>query len=172
MLEIAVGFCALTLLLAAQPIQAATGQAPSPPKAAVFYDKLPGQDQAFAREIAAQVSAAGYAPDLIFLPVLTNHASLTAKRYDLLVLPNARALPLSSAPAIEAYLREGGDLLALGLPAWQSPVFRVNGKWLTRQDYESIIAAQRADHVVEDFTHADLSQWKRSTGDADRQGAI
>ena len=31
-------------------------------------------------------------------------------------LPGARSLPMSAAPAIQGYLQEGGDLLALGLP--------------------------------------------------------
>jgi hypothetical protein len=147
-------------------IQAATNETASPPKAAVFYEGLPGNDQAFAREIALQVRAAGYATEYIYVPILTNRASLTAKRYDLLVLPNARVLPLSAAPAIVNYLHEGGDLLALGLPAWQSPSFQLNGKWLSRQDYDNTVAAQRPNHIVQDFSRADLAQWKRSTGDS------
>lgn len=161
-----VGLLVLAILLAAWPIQAATEQTPTTLKAAVFYDSLPGSDQAFAREVAAQVRAAGYAPDFVFTSVLTNQALLTPKRYDLLALPNARALPIAAASAIVSYLRGGGDLLALGLPAWQSPVFQINGKWLTLQSYEESIAAQRPLHIVEDFERADLSRWARHTGEA------
>ncbi len=161
-----VGLLALAILLAAWPIRAAIEQTPPPLKAAVFYDSLPGNDQSLARDVAAQVRAAGYAPEFIFTSVLTNQALLTPKRYDLLVLPNARALPIVAAPAIVSYLRGGGDLLALGLPAWQSPVFQINGKWLTLQGYEEAIAAQRPQHIVEDFERADLSRWARHTGEA------
>jgi hypothetical protein len=157
---------AFALLLVACSIQAATNETASPPRAAVFYEGLPGNDQAFASEIAAQVRAAGYATEYIYVPILTNRASLTATRYDLLVLPNARILPLSAAPAIVNYLHEGGDLLALGLPAWQSPAFQLNGKWLSRQDYDDTIAAQRPNHIVQDFSRAELAQWHRSTGDS------
>ena len=160
------GILALVFSLAAWAIQAAVEQVPPPLKAAVFYDSLPGSDQAFARDIAAQVRAAGYAPEFVFTPVLTNPALLTPKRYDLLVLPNARVLPIVAAPAIVSYLRGGGDLLALGLPAWQTPVFQVNGKWLTRQGYEEVIAGQRPQHILEDFDHADLSRWTQHTGEA------
>jgi hypothetical protein len=157
---------ALAILLAAWPILAAVEQDPSVPKAAVFYDNLPGLDQAFALDIAAQVRAAGYAPELVYAPVLTNQALLTTKRYDLLVLPNARTLPIAAAPTIEAFLRSGGDLLALGLPAWQTPVFQANGKWLTRESYEEALAAQRQQNTIEDFDHANLSRWTRSSGDS------
>ncbi len=33
--------------------------------------------------------------------------------------------PASSVAAIENYLKQGGDLLALGLPAWDKPLFEV-----------------------------------------------
>jgi hypothetical protein len=157
---------ALACLLAVWAAQAAAEPNPSGPKAAVFYDSLPDQNQAFAREIAEQVRAAGYATELIFTPALTNLGLLTPKRYDLLVLPRARSLPIVAVPAVQAFLRAGGDMLALGLPAWQRPVFLVNGKWLCRESYEQAIAAQRPQHMVEDFEHAELSRWTQSTGDA------
>ena len=43
---------------------------------------------------------------------------------------------MAAAPAIQSYLQEGGDLLALGLPAWQSPLFQVKGQWMSRESYE------------------------------------
>src|ERR1019366_7828793 len=67
--------------------------------AAVFSDRLPGFNETLAREIRGQVQAAGYATVLIGTSVLTNQALLTAKSYDLLVLPGARALPMAAAPA-------------------------------------------------------------------------
>ena len=63
-------------------------------------------------------------------------------------------------------MQAGGDLLALGLPAWQSPLYQIQGKWISRESYEAEIAAQRPQHIVEDFDRADLSRWTRSTGEA------
>ena len=71
----------------------------SPPSAAVFSDALPGFNQALAQEVGAQVRAAGYATEFVSVAVLTNQSLLTAKRYDLLVLPGARSLPIAAAPA-------------------------------------------------------------------------
>jgi len=97
---------------------------------------------------------------------LTNPALLTATHYDLLVLPGARSLPMAAAPAIKGYLQEGGGLLALGLPAWQSPLYPIKGQWVSRDSYEQAVATQRAQHIVEDFARADLSRWTRSAGEA------
>jgi hypothetical protein len=161
------------LWLAAYALFAAVGltSAPAEPgpeqaRAAVFSDHLPGFNETLAQEINGQVQAAGYATEFIGATSLTNAALLTARRYDLLVLPGARALPMAAAAAIKGYLREGGDLLALGLPAWQSPLYQIKGKWVSRESYEAVIAAQRPQHIVEDFDRADLKRWTRSAGDA------
>ncbi|HOC56203.1 MAG TPA: hypothetical protein PKI20_11335 [Verrucomicrobiota bacterium] len=150
------------LCLAGQTI---AGQSGSPLNAAVLSERLPGNNEVLASEIRAQVCAAGYNTDIIGTAILTNQSQLTTGRYDLLVLPSARALPVAAARAIHGFLQAGGDLLALGLPAWESPLFRLNGQWMSRQDYETAIASQRAQHVVEDFVQADLSRWQRTSGE-------
>ena len=156
----------LGLLLVVSLVRAQAGPGTEQPRAAVVSERLPGLDQTLAREVGGQVQAAGYATEFIGTTILTNQTLLTAKSYELLVLPGARSLPMAAAPAVQSYLRQGGDLLALGLPAWQSPLFRVKGQWMSREAYEQAIAAQRAQHIVEDFDHADLSRWTRSTGEA------
>ncbi|HOX59137.1 MAG TPA: hypothetical protein P5205_18290 [Candidatus Paceibacterota bacterium] len=156
---------ALAVILAGSAIGATAAAAPSQPRAAVFSDALPDFNRTLAQEAGAQVRSGGYATEFVNVAVLTNESALTVRHYDLLVLPGARSLPIAAVPAITSYLREGGDLLALGLPAWQSPMFQVNGRWLSRQDYEEALGAQRAHHSVENFDHADLSLWKRSVGE-------
>ena len=135
----------------------------SAPQAAVFTDPLPGRDETFAREIGAQVSAAGYAVEFIGVNVLTNAEGLTARKFDLLVLTGARSLPASSVPAIEGYLKRGGDLLALGLPAWDSPLFELNCRWLSRAGFNEALAALRPAQVLFDFAQADLKAWNRTS---------
>jgi hypothetical protein len=156
----------VALLLILSQVRGLARPGAEQPRAAVFSERLPVFDQALTREVNDQVQGAGYATEFIATTLLTNQTLLTAKSYDLLVLPGARSLPMAAAPAIESYLHEGGDLLALGLPAWQSPLFLVGGKWMSRESYEQAVAAQRAQHIVEDFDHADLSRWSRSVGEA------
>ena len=133
------------------------------PRAAVFTDRLPGQDEEFAREIGAQVSAAGYAVEFIGVSVLTNTEGLSAGKFDLLVLTGARSLPASAVPAIEGYLKRGGDLLALGLPAWESPLFELDGRWLSRAGFNEALAALRPEKWIFDFALADLKAWNRTS---------
>jgi hypothetical protein len=156
----------VALFLVVTPLCGLAGSEGELPRAAVFSERLPGFDQVLAREIGAQVQGAGYATEDIGTTILTNQALLTAKRYDLLVLPGARSLPMAAAPAVQSFLQEGGDLLALGLPAWQSPLYRVSGQWISREGYERAVAAQKVQHIVEDFDHADLSRWSRSAGES------
>ena len=66
------------------------------PRAVVFSERLPGFDETLAREISDQVQAAGYATEFIGTSVLTNQTLLTARNYDLLVLPGARSLPMAA----------------------------------------------------------------------------
>ena len=157
---------AVAFLVIISVIDALAGPGPDQSRAAVLLDSLPGFNETLAREISSQVQAAGYATEFIGTTVLTNPALLTASRFDLLVLPGARSLPMAAAPAITGYLHEGGDLLALGLPAWQSPLYPIKGQWVSRESYDEAIAAQRPQHIVEDFDQADLSRWTRHTGEA------
>src|ERR1039458_4102445 len=120
---------AFALLAIVSSTDALAEPGPEQSRAAVFSDRLPGFNETLAREISRQVQAAGYATEFIDAATLTNQTLLTAKRYDLLVLPGARSLPMAAAPAIKSYLQEGGDLLALGLPAWQSPLYQIKGRW-------------------------------------------
>ncbi|MGD0258308.1 MAG: hypothetical protein ABSD29_00620 [Verrucomicrobiota bacterium] len=157
---------AFAFLSILNPIHTPAGPEPVPSRGAVFFDRLPGCNETLAREISSQVRAAGYATEFVGTTVLTNPALLTARHYDLLVLPGARSLPMAAAPAIKGYLQEGGGLLALGLPAWQSPLYPIKGQWVSRDSYEQAVATQRAQHIVEDFARADLSRWTRSAGEA------
>ena len=156
----------VALLLALTQLCPLSVSGEEPLKAAVFSERLPGSDQRLADEISGQVKAAGYAAEFIGVTVLTNPALLTVRSYDLVVLPGARSLPMAAAPAVRNYLQEGGDLLALGLPAWQAPLYLIKGGWMSRESYERAIAAVQAQHSIEDFEHADLSRWSRSVGDA------
>ena len=155
--------CALLAVAGFTNALAATG--PEPSRAAVFSDRLPGFDETLARDLGGQVQAAGYVTEFIGSTVLTNPALLAASRYDLLVLPGARSLPTAAAPAIKGYLQQGGDLLALGLPAWQTPLYQAKGKWVSRESYEEEVARQRSQHLIEGFEQADLGRWSRHVGD-------
>ena len=96
----------VALFLVVTPLCDLAGSEGELPRAAVFSERLPGFDQVLAREIGAQVQGAGYATEDIGTTILTNQALLTTKRYDLLVLPGARSLPMAAAlPQTHAHAR-------------------------------------------------------------------
>ena len=159
-----------TLLMVVQPAHTLAGPRPEPPRAAVFSDSLPGFDQALAREISGQVQAAGYTTEFIGATALTNQTALTAKRYNLLVLPGARSLPMAAAPAIQGYLQQGGD--SVGAGAAGLAVAAVSGQ--RPMDVAADITRRRSppsghNTRSEDFDHADLKRWTRSAAGPEAQ---
>lgn len=137
------------------------------PRAAVWLGDVTPGGPVFAREIGTLVAAAGWSIEYLDSAALTNVTRLDPGHYAMLVLPGARHLPIESVAAIESFLRGGGDLLALGLPAWDTPVFRVGDSWMTRADYEAKLDAQPPERMLIDFGAEDLSQWTRHVSKAD-----
>lgn len=144
------------------------------PVAGVFLGEWDGTNPAFAQQLAADVQAAGYAAKFIGPDALTNSVTLGLLNVDLLVLPQARSLPVAAMDPIQQYLRDGGRLMALGLPAWDSPTFSYNGKWYSKADYTRMIDNQTADHLIADFAREDMARWTHGAdpGSAPAQTSI
>lgn len=132
------------------------------PRAALLSDPHLIQNEALIDVIAGQVAAAGYAAERITVNQLADPAQLTRNRFELLVLCEAESLPAKAAPAIENFLKQGGDLLALGLPAWKNPQFQINDRWISRADYERTLAEQRPTHWLFNFETDNLDAWRRT----------
>jgi hypothetical protein len=142
------------------------------PVAAVFVGNWRGAKPDLAREIAGDIQAAGYATEFIGPDVLTNSASLLSRHLDLLVLPQARSLPAASMDAVRDFLRGAGQMMALGLPAWESPTLSFEGTVLSKEEYQRLIDRQIADQEIIDFAHEDLSRWNRGVEGADTKTQV
>lgn len=140
-------------------------ETPQPARAAVFSAPMLPPEPALAQQLAAALRGAGYEPEPTSLEVLTNPARLTNGHYALLVLADARSLPTATVPAIESYLKAGGNLLALRAPAWESPLCEIQGNWISRETYEKRLADEKPQHLVEAFADANLPGWWRSSND-------
>ena len=158
-------FQCLLLLLVGTPILTTAG---SRDAAAVFYDAIPGQNREFAGQLVQQAAGAGYTAELISLAELTNSGPAGLGRFGLLILPNARSLPLAAITSVEEHLKARGNVLALGVPAWQTGLFQIGTNWLGREEYEAILDRQPAAKILEDFSKADLARWSHN---ADRSPA-
>ena len=134
------------------------------PRAGVFLDPQVHADTNFARHLAKVVETTGYTAQFIDATTLTNAAALTPQTFPLLVLPQGRALPVESMEPVQRYLKVGGNLVALGLPLWDTPLFRVGDRWLSRVDYEQTLSSVQAEHPLFDFSRVDVKKWGHSTG--------
>lgn len=138
-----------------------SAQPAPPPRALVWQADVPGGSPALVRYLTDVVDEAGYAVAYLESTALTNTAGLTAADCDLLVLPDARLLPVESIGAISEFLKQGGNLLALGLTAWERPTFRLAGRWMSRAEYDDALARVRPEHLLLDLRVEDVSRWLR-----------
>ena len=142
---------------------AAEGGGQRPVRAAVLKDNLPGLDAALVAELSEALQSAGYQAVCVDLQALSDATKLTREQFDMLVLPHARTLPLQTINPIQEFLKAGGNLIALGLPAWGEPALRVNDKWMTKAEYDAELAGQRAQARIIAFANEDLKNWQRGT---------
>jgi len=137
------------------------------PTAFVLSDPaLPDADAVLVRSVAEDVRAAGYALVSRTVAEMSAPGELMPDRCALLVLPQARALPAALAPTVYGYLKAGGHLLALGVPAWGTALMaEPGGRWVTPAGAGEAEALVPAPHPVFAFGTADLAAWHRSSND-------
>lgn len=140
-------------------------------KAGLFRSGLPDDEPTFAQALRMQLANAGCQVAEFGRDTLCDAARLTPAMFDLLVIPDAGTLPRASMPAVAQYLRGGGDLIALNAPLWQLQMIDVDGKWLTRDEYERAFAGNLPEHVLFDFTADSIKNWQRSLGPGAKEAA-
>lgn len=87
----------LTPLVVRTAIGSTAASEPLPtPRAAVWQGDATSEDRGFARQIGRLVQSAGWEIEFLDSAALTNVTQLRADRYELLVLPGARRLPMES----------------------------------------------------------------------------
>jgi hypothetical protein len=83
----------------------------------------------------------------------------TAVDADLIVLPDAAAIPGPIVADIESLLRTGADLIALQTPIAKHAKVEYHGEWITRQRYQQRTAMEPPPHVAIQFDPATLDEW-------------
>lgn len=158
------GACRAGLLLVLMSVLcavSASGEAPRG-KAALLRGGLSGEVPALVDALAEELDGAGYGIVELDADALCDAERLTTEGFDLLALPNAACLPAASVASIEAYLRGGGNILALNAPLWQKLLVKPEDEWITRDEYERQKAADLPEHVLFDFTPDDIEGWQRA----------
>jgi hypothetical protein len=149
----------LLLPMVVQPL--ARAQAP---EAVLLRSGLIGERSELVDGVSARLGAAGYAVRELGLDDLCDPAKLTELPPALLVLPNGGALPAASVDSIEAYLKTGGDILALNAPLWQQTLVRDGAGWADLAEFRRKCLPELLPHVLFDFSTG-IDDWQRTVND-------
>jgi hypothetical protein len=126
-------------------------------------DKLPNHDPKLADEFAELLRKDGHEVTLINADLLCNRFAVTTDRFDMLFLPACHTLPGEAGPVIKRYCDKGGDLAALGTPAFRNILTKVGDKWLSHDGWRKLLVEQPTARVLFDFESEDLAKWQRHT---------
>lgn len=107
----------------------------------------------------------GYDVRLMTFEDLCDPEKLNPESLDLLVLPDASALPVDAAGPIEAFLRGGGDIMAMNTPMWQRQLIWDDEEWLDRDAYRKKAGPGLLHHTIIDFSPETVDAWHRTTND-------
>lgn len=124
--------------------------------AAILRDALPVRGAASDPAQLAKVLGAVYDVVLLSAAELADTTRFNRSLFDLLVLPYGESFPLPARAAVEAFLRNGGNLLSTGGYAFLSPVIERQGRWAF---YDEAGLAEHGESVIAPF-RAGSSEWK------------
>jgi len=131
--------------------------------AALARTNMPGEDPALVDALSVQLQEAGYTVSELDAAHLCDPRAIAKDKFDLLVLPNASTLPAKSGRPIDNYLSQGGNIIALKTPVWQSALMRAGGGWIDREQYQREKAGRLPENVLFGFSPDGISGWQRSS---------
>ena len=135
---------------------------------AVLQDSLPGHDPVFVNRWIDLLQGLSLETVPIDADTLCNPLALPAGSFDMLFLPFAESLPIQSLPAVERFIAEGGDVFALGGPAYSNPLWKAGRQWASAAQWRERLNAVPIGHMLFDFERDDLDEWIRYTNAPDR----
>ncbi|NOY81755.1 MAG: hypothetical protein GXP31_12235 [Kiritimatiellaeota bacterium] len=94
---------------------------------------------------------------------LANPFVLRRNVFAAIVLVDSGVLPAEAGRSLSGYLREGGALVSLGGPAFQTALWRHGTVWLTRDEYRRVVTAGLPVRIVRRFERGAGGEWERSS---------
>ncbi|MEW6234923.1 MAG: hypothetical protein AB1656_06010 [Candidatus Omnitrophota bacterium] len=134
---------------------------------AILLDDLPNHHPEIALHLASLLLDKGYGLRTIGVRELLNSSVVNAANFDLLVLPSAGSLPAQSVDIIENYIAQGGDVFALGAPAFSDWLWNNGGQWFSESSWRERLSKASAERMLFNFEEEDLNQWERNTNTPD-----
>ena len=125
-----------------------------------------GQGGSFAAATGALASA-GYKIVPVSPDEATTPEALTADRFFLYVIPDARNYPADGFDLLETYLAGKGNLVTIGGPAFSNPSYKISAGaetvWYDKEKYEDTINRTKPDRILFDFESP--LKWNFEAGD-------
>lgn len=97
-------------------------------------------------------------------------AQLQPGSFRLLILCDSQTLPARAVDPIVHFVRAGGDIMALGGPAFSNPQWHRDGKWITKADYLRMLASSKTGAPLFDLKNA--ASWTHSSSQEDSGSKI
>ncbi|MBT9138347.1 MAG: hypothetical protein DDT31_00904 [Syntrophomonadaceae bacterium] len=140
---------------------------------AILKDKLPGLDFSAVDHIASALRSEGFGVTFISGEDASEPDILNANNFFLYIIPNARVYPAKATPALMRYVRNKGNLMVLGGPAFKEVAWKQGEEWITGELYAQMIAKVKPDNIFLDFDDMNnLSDWIRHTNDTNIPAGI
>ena len=82
---------------------------------------------------------------------------------DVVVLPDCRSFPAAGLQGLEAYVRDGGKLVAIGGQPFERNVWQVEGRWLDSKQIATERNATKPERVLYQLDGNTLDTWQRAS---------
>src|ERR1043165_3662556 len=127
-------------------------------------DQFPGTDPVFVEAVNSSLQGQGFAVKRVSAEALLTELAAKPAGARLLCLPHSACFPVDARPALLAYLKAGGNLLAIGGPPLSRQVIKVDGQWLTEPMFIDKLTSMPPNHSLIDFGKLHLDKVERVTG--------
>ena len=125
-----------------------------------------------AAAVAGELKQSGLGTLVVGADTVVNANVLTPQHVDALVLCGGRTMPAESFTSIADYAAAGGNLVVLGGPAFETPLYELDGEWVTVEQYRAAVAATLKTTPLYRFETDTLGETTRSTNQPDNPSKL
>jgi hypothetical protein len=140
------------------------------PAVVVLDEPRPGLDEKLVPALCDQIARTGVDVRRATVAQLAGPDGLTVGNTDLLVIPHCQAFPVPLRAPLLGYLGDGGNLLALGGPIFQTWLAQFDGKWYTTDEVMANVKPEK--HIFTFAATEPLKGWVRASADASQPETV
>ena len=118
---------------------------------AILKDPAAGVDNATADAVAAALRREKFEIEFLSAEAACDAAALSPAKHFLYVIPNATAYPAAGADVLARYLGGKGNLMILGAPPFEKPLWKHEGRWVDGAFIRDAMKNQKPTRMLYDF---------------------